>query len=98
MKDLCQFYAFCTPQNSSLGGLIGALIGPAFNLAGLLLIFYFIFAAFKFMVAGGDKQALSDARGMITHAIIGFLALMLLFLVVQFLPQFFGLRGLIITR
>ncbi len=96
--DLCNFYAFCTSQNSSVGGLISSLIGPAFDIAGVLLIFYFIFAAFKFMTSGGDKEALASARAMITHAVIGFLALMLLFLVVQFIPQFLGLRGLTITQ
>lgn len=92
--DLGSQYGFGNIQ--SLGGFLTNLIQPAFEIAAAGVTFYFLFAAFKWISSGGDKQAISDARGMITHSIIGFLLLMLLFLVIMFIQEFFGLGRLII--
>lgn len=77
----------------SLGEALGYLIIPAFSIAGVAVILYFLIGAFKFISAGGDKTAVESARGMITHAIIGFVLLMLMFLIIEFIPEFFGFSG-----
>src|SRR3990170_988036 len=82
-------YAFNIGEQFAFGGIpslgagITGLVIPAFGLASTVVIFYFLIGAFKFLVSGGDKNALSDAQGMIVHALIGFLLLMLLFLILQ---------------
>lgn len=90
MVNLATSYPFAVV--GSIGELINKLIIPAFSVAGILLTFYLLFGAFKFLTAGGDKQAVSGARAMITHAIIGFFALIVLFLVMRFIPEFFHLN------
>src|SRR5581483_3479404 len=90
--DLGQVFPFAT-QNS-FGAFISSLITPAFDIAGILLLFYFLFAAFKYMTSGGDKEAINGARNMITHAIIGFALLILLILVLRVLPSLLGLTGI----
>ncbi|MBI2011483.1 hypothetical protein HYS91_01810 [Candidatus Daviesbacteria bacterium] len=82
----------------SLGEGIGFLVGPTFMIATVSVSFYLIIGAFRFLISGGDKEKIASARGMITHAIIAFIMLILLFLVVQFVPNFLGLKGFQIIK
>lgn len=91
-------YAFGGAEFSSLGKALRHLIGPAFNIAAIAVTFYLIIGAFRYITSGGDKQALEKARAMITHAIIGFLLLMLMFLVLQYIPEAIGLKGFSIIQ
>ncbi len=81
--DISQQYAFGDLKN--LGQGLDRLVLPAFGIAAVGVIFYFIFGAFKYISSGGDKEEVAKARGMITHSIIGFILLMALFLVIEFL-------------
>ncbi len=76
----------------SLGEGVSRLVAPTFSLATALVIIYFLIGAFKFLTSSGDKESLASARGMIIHAIIGFVILMFAFLILQFIPQFFGFK------
>lgn len=82
-------YAF--GQTASLGEGFKHLILPAFSLAATAVVIYFLIGAFKWLASGGDKNAIAAARGMITHAIIGFMLLIFMFFVVQFLPVLLGI-------
>ncbi len=88
--DIGEHYAFGDVKTFGQG--ITLLVDPAFAIATTLVIIYFIIGAFKFLTSGGDKQAVSDARGMITHAIIGFIILIFSFLILQYIPEFFGFK------
>lgn len=77
---------------NSLGEGSSYLIGPMFQVAAIGVTFYLLFGAFKYIASGGDKNAVASARAMITHGFIGLILLLLLFLVVQFIPQFFNLN------
>ncbi|MCL5784438.1 MAG: hypothetical protein M1142_03735 [Patescibacteria group bacterium] len=87
LKDQFAFGKF-----NSLGEILSGLIGPAFSIAAVAVVFYFLIGAFKYLTSGGDKNAVASARDMITHSIIGFLLLMMLFLIMQFIPQIFGFK------
>lgn len=89
MIDLSKQYAF--GNITSLGQGLGFLVGPAFMIAGVAVVIYFIIGAVRFIFSAGDKGAVQGARDMITHAIIGFILLMLMFLLFQFIPEFLGL-------
>ncbi len=89
--DLKDAYGF--GNYDSLASVMGALVGPGFAIAALAVIIYFLIGAFRFVLSGGDKNAVSGARNMIIHAIIGFILLMLMFLIIQFVPEFLGLKG-----
>lgn len=77
---------------SSLAQGVGYLTIPAFSLATLAVIIYFLIGAIKFLTSSGNKDAVSSAQNMITHAIIGFILLILLFLIMKFIPEFFGIN------
>jgi hypothetical protein len=74
---------------SSLGQFLTSLGEGAFGIAGLMLTFYLLFGAFKLMTAAGDKNEVAGGREMVVHAIVGFFLLMLIFLVFEFILQFF---------
>ena len=89
--DISKEYAFGDLKN--LGQGLYRLVLPAFGIAAAGVIFYFIFGAFKYISSGGDKEEVAKARGMITHGLIGFILLMSLFLVINFLfARLFGTR------
>lgn len=73
---------------TSLGEGTSKLIAPIFSIAVVLVILYFLFGAFKYLRSRGEKEELEAAKQMIYHAIIGFIILMLAFLVLQFLLSF----------
>lgn len=91
--DIETQYSFAGGKFNTLGGALGILIVPAFSIAATAVVIYFIIGAIRYLISAGDKNATSEARGMITHAIIGFILLMMMFLFFQFLPEFFGLDG-----
>lgn len=76
---------------TSLAEAFGYLVRPAFGIAGTAVLIYFLWAASKMVFSAGNKDSVASAQKMITHAIIGFVLLMLTFVVFQFLPQFFGI-------
>jgi len=64
-----------TEGSELLASLIGRFLNFAFMLGGLILLIMIIISGIQWMLAGGDKEAISSARGRLTSAIIGFLIL-----------------------
>ncbi|MFA5932634.1 MAG: hypothetical protein WCV81_00040 [Microgenomates group bacterium] len=91
MIDLGQQFGFALP---TLGAGFNRLVMPAFEIAGVAVIIYLLIGGIKYMISAGDKNAVASAQQMITHAIIGFILLILLFVIVQFVPEFFGAGAL----
>ena len=87
--DLNQQYGFA--KFGSIGSLLHTLEPMMFSIATIGVIFYFAIGAFKWITSGGDKNALDGARNMMTHAVIGIFMLIMLFLVLQYIPQAIGL-------
>ena len=78
---------------TSLGAATSKIVDPIFSLAAVMVILYFLWGALKYMTSKGNKEEVAAARGMITHAIIGFIILMFAFLILQFLlSSLFGIR------
>lgn len=75
-------FAFGDVKSLSQG--VDRLVRPTFSIATTLVVFYFLVGAFRFLTSGGNKESVSGARNMITHAIIGFVILMFTFLILQF--------------
>ena len=77
-----------------MGQATSRLVIPVFSIAAAAVVIYFLLGAFKYLSSGGNKEAVAGARGMITHAIIGFLILMFAFLILQFLiSSLFGITN-----
>jgi hypothetical protein len=87
--DLGQNYAF--GDIKTVGGGFSRLVRPGFAVATTIVALSFIIGAFKFMTSAGDKEDVAAARDIITHAIIGFIILIFVFLILRFIPDYFGL-------
>lgn len=97
--DIGQEFGLATDKTQNLGSAVGLLVKPTFSIAMLAVVIYFLLGAFKMLTAGADKDALGNARAMITHAIIGFVILMFAFLIFQFvLSNLFGITNLQLIR
>ncbi len=57
---------------------------------GLMVIIYFILAAFEWITANGEASKISSARNKMTGAIAGFIVLSALFVLLEFLGGLFG--------
>lgn len=79
----------------TLGEGVNRLTMPAFAIAAAAVVVYFLIGGVRFLLSGGDKNAVDSARRMITHAVIGFIILIFAYLILQFIPQFFGLKLLL---
>jgi hypothetical protein len=65
------------------GTIISNAITIAYIVAVLLVLFYIIFAAFKWITSGGDKESVAGARKMITAALVGLVILALAFVIMR---------------
>lgn len=64
---------------------------------GLAFLLYFLWGGLNWIMAGGDKSKLEEAKGKITQGIIGLAILAASFVIVKFLEGAFGLDLLNIT-
>lgn len=69
----------------SLGQATSRLVTPVFSIAAGLVVLYFVFGAFDYILARGEKEGIEKAKKKITESIIGFIILMFSFLTLQFL-------------
>jgi len=72
----------------NLGQGFNRLVMPVFEIAGVAVLIYLIIGGIKYMTSAGDKNAVASAQQMITHSIIGFILLVLLFVIIQVIPEF----------
>lgn len=81
-------------QFGSLGDIVSKLVPVMFSVAAVGVVIYFLLGAFKFLMSGGNKEAVAEGRNMITHSIIGFVILIFVFLILQFLlSALLGITG-----
>lgn len=88
--DIADFYGFRDIR--TLGEGVQRLTGPTFAIATASVVIYFLVGGVKYLLSGGDKTQVEGAQKMITHAIVGFVILLFAYLVLQFIPQAFGIK------
>lgn len=76
----------------SLSEALQTLITPAFGIASVAVLIYFLLGSIKFITSAGDKDKVASGRNMITHAFIGLLLLVVAFILIQFVPEFLGIN------
>lgn len=67
------------PTTQSLGNVITNALQIVFIAAALIALIYLIIGAFKWILSGGDKDAIGKARGTIIAALVGLTILALAF-------------------
>ena len=83
------------PKFKNLGDFLTGLFDVVFYLAFFLAFFWIVWAAFQYILAGGDKTKLAEARKRIIFALVGLIVIALAFcimtlpvLVLLLLPLF----------
>ena len=73
------------------GSFIGNLIIIIFILAILLALAYLIWGGVRWILSGGDKGKVDEARKTVIAALIGLVIVFLCFFIIQFVLSLFGL-------
>lgn len=85
-------YEYDFAQFKTLSDFVDLLAPIAFSVAAIMVSFYFIIGAFELITSQGDKGHIVSARAKIYHSIIGFVLLILIFLIMQYIPQAIGVN------
>lgn len=70
---------------SSFGQLTSSFVPAIFSIATLMVTLYFLWGAFDYLISKGNKEEVAAAQQKMTHAIIGFIILILIFFVLPFI-------------
>ena len=81
-------------KTSTLGDLVGNLVGAAIAIAGVTMFFILLFGGFKIISSAGsdDPQGAAQGKQAVTAAIIGFIIVVLAYLIVQAIEIVTGVR------
>lgn len=71
LKGLAEKVGLASGQEPSLSSMIGSIIYGALALLGVVSLLIIIIAGYKWMMAGGNEETISNARAMIKNALIG---------------------------
>lgn len=79
-------------QASDFSGVIGAIITLLLVIAVGVALFYLLWGAVKWINSGGDKAMLESARGQIIGGATGLIIILLTFLIINLLLNFFNIN------
>ncbi len=77
----------------SLGKIITKTLGFIMPMAGIVLLFVLISGGYDYMMSQGNADKIKSAQGKITSGIIGFILLIVSFLITRLIAVIFGLGG-----
>ncbi len=66
------------------------IVDWAIGLAGLVAVFFIVFAGIKFLTSGGDPKQVEGARKTLTYAIVGLLVVFLAFSIIKLISVITG--------
>lgn len=87
------FSKLCLDANN-MGRLINSALTLIFIIATIAALIWLIYGAFKWILSGGDKTAVEEARNHITAAIIGLVIVFLAYFILNFALFFFTGKSL----
>jgi ABC-type Fe3+ transport system permease subunit len=102
-EPLCPtgFGSLCSLQIQNGGGAIGAFIQLLLVIAILICLFYLIYGGVRYIMSGGDKGKVDQARSTLVAALVGLIIACAAFFIVNLVLSFFtgnGLAGLKIPK
>lgn len=81
LQDFCDGQTF----GACAGTIVAGFIRVLFNLVGVILVGYLVYAGFLWMTSGGDTDRAEEAMKMIRNAVIGLLILGSAFAIASFI-------------
>lgn len=80
----------------TIGAIINTLLPFLYGFAAIILLFVLLWGGYDFILSRGEAEKINTARMKITAGIIGYVLLVISFLLVRILAYIFGLTGGII--
>lgn len=77
-----------------VSSIIGNVVTILITIAVIAVLFMLIFGAFEWIVSGGEKEKVANARNRITHALIGLAILGLAFVILTVVGNIIGVNVL----
>lgn len=74
--------------------IVGNVVGIFFAVGGIGVVVYFVWGAVDWILSGGDKEKVSNARKKMTNAIIGLALLSLSYVIINIIGQIVGFNPL----
>ncbi len=86
-----------TNAASKFAGFIALILRLGLIIAAIMSLLYLLLGGINWVVSGGDKTAVENARNMIIHAVIGLAITALLVALIQFVGGFLQINLLNLT-
>lgn len=67
-------------------------VGLLLTFGGLAFFFMLLWGSVTWILSGGDKAHVENAKGRITNALIGFILMVAVFAIITFIETFFGIN------
>jgi len=83
--------AFPFTQNNGLGIFVSNLIGLLIGVAAVLLLVFLVWGGVEWIMSGGEKAGVENARNRITNALIGLIIVVAAWAIFSLLKTFLGL-------
>ena len=80
---------FTGPEQTSLGFVVSEFFNLIFYVAIFLAFIWFVWGAYEYIAAQGQKEALNSAKERIRYSLVGFILLVIAFLVGNWAPTIF---------
>ncbi len=77
---------------NTVGDLVNTLMNFLVPLAGVILLLVLIWGGYDLMMSGGNPEKVKSAQAKITTGVIGFVLLVLAYLIVRIISYIFGLQ------
>lgn len=78
---------------NTIGDLINKLLPFFIGIAGIILLFVFIWGGYDLIMSQGDANKVKSAQAKITTGLIGFILLLLSYFITSLVSRIFGLGG-----
>ncbi len=77
---------------TDLGKLVSIIASNAIIIAGIILLFLFVFAGFQMITGAGDAQKQQQATQIMTAGVIGFILVIAAYFIVRIIESSLGIR------
>lgn len=75
---------------AGLSNVLSNIIQIIYVVAAIMFVFMVVISAFQWIISGGDKEKISQARGRLTNAVIGIFLLAMAFVIIRVVGQITG--------
>jgi len=80
------------PGHLTIAQLLASFLRLSLSAAGILFLFYFVWASILYLTSQGEKEKLTRAKDHITNALVGLVLIVLVLVVISLINEIFNLN------